>query len=233
MVEEWQSAGMATRASINRSVYASDPIRVERSEGLTSYAEGLQRMEAEANAIAAGTSQELLWLVEHPSTYTAGTSAKLADLKSPYRFPVFQTGRGGQYTYHGPGQRVAYVMFDLRKRGQDVRAFVAGLERVIIGTLADFGVCGEVREDRVGVWVRHSLGEDKIAAIGIRVRKGVSFHGLAINVSPDLSHFDGIVPCGVSEHGVTSFAKLGLRVTLPELDRALLQHFKKNFAPLA
>ncbi len=223
---------MADRASLDRSVYVSDPVRMEKALGLTPYVAAVARMESEAGTIASGQARELLWLVEHPQLYTAGTSAKPEDLIAPDRFPVFQTGRGGQYTYHGPGQRVVYVMLDLRKRGQDVRAFVAGLERVIIAVLADFGIHGEVREDRVGVWVRHAKGEDKLAAIGIRVRKGVSFHGLAINLSPELSDFDGIVPCGVSIHGVTSFAALGLKTTMDELDHALLRHFNAIFAPL-
>jgi lipoyl(octanoyl) transferase len=148
------------------------------------------------------------------------------------RFPVFETGRGGQYTYHGPGQRVAYVMLDLKKRGNDVRAYVAGLEDVIIATLAEFDIIGERREDRVGVWVRRDEREDKIAALGIRVRKGVTFHGLSINMDPDLSHFDGIVPCGVSEHGVTSFADLGLNATMAALDEALKASFGKIFGGL-
>ena len=149
------------------------------------------------------------------------------------RFPVYETGRGGQYTYHGPGQRVAYVMLDLKKRGNDVRAFVAGLEDVIIGTLADFKIIGERREDRVGVWVRRGIREDKIAALGIRVRKGVTFHGLSINVGPDLSHFSGIVPCGVTEHGVTSFADLGKNTSMAELDLALKSSFSKIFGEIA
>jgi lipoyl(octanoyl) transferase len=223
---------MADRASLNRSVYVSDPVRVETAQGLMPYLPAVARMENEVAAIAMGQARELLWLVEHPPLYTAGTSAKPHDLIAPDRFPVFQTGRGGQYTYHGPGQRVVYVMLDLRKRGQDVRAFVAGLERVIMGTLADFGVCGEVREERVGVWVRRKGNEDKIAAIGIRVRKGVCFHGFAVNLSPELSDFDGIVPCGVANHGVTSFAALGLKTTMHELDSALLRHFTRVFAPL-
>lgn len=196
------------------------------------YLESVARMEREAELIANGDARELVWLLEHPALYTAGTSAKDQDLVSPDRFPVFQTGRGGQYTYHGPGQRIAYVMLDLKKRGGDVRGFVAGLERWIIDTLADFGITGETREDRVGVWVRNSKGEDKIAAIGIRVRKGVSYHGLAINLSPELSHFDGVVPCGVTDHGVTSFAALGLTTTMLELDAVLMRHFNQVFAPL-
>jgi lipoyl(octanoyl) transferase len=223
---------MADRALLNRSVYHKDPVRVEVTLGQLPYPDAVKRMEAEADAISQDRSTELVWLVEHPPIYTAGTSAKPTDLIASNRFPVFQSGRGGQYTYHGPGQRVMYVMLDLRKRGQDVRAFVAGMERLIIGSLKDFGIHGEVREDRVGVWVRHASGEDKIAAIGIRVRKGVSFHGLAINVSPDLSHFEGIVPCGVVEHGVTSFERLGLLTKMRELDAALLRTFSTVFAPI-
>jgi lipoyl(octanoyl) transferase len=223
---------MALRASLTKNLRLSDPVRIDVTQELVGYLPAVARMEMEAAAIAEGRSQELLWLVEHPPVYTAGTSARPADLVEPERFPVFQTGRGGQYTYHGPGQRVAYVMLDLRKRGGDVRAFVAGLERLIITTLADFGIVGEVREDRVGVWVRHATGEDKIAAIGIRVRRGVSFHGLAINVAPELSHYDGIVPCGVTDHGVTSFAKLGVDASLAEVDAALLRNFEEIFAPL-
>ncbi len=223
---------MALRASLTKSLRLPDSVRLEVTNGLVGYEAAVARMEAEAAAIAEGRVSELLWLVEHPPIYTAGTSAKSADLVDANMFPVFQTGRGGQYTYHGPGQRVAYVMMDLKKRGGDVRAFVAGLERLIITTLADFGIVGEVREDRVGVWVRHGSGEDKIAAIGIRVRRGVSFHGLAINVSPDLSHYDGIVPCGVSDHGVTSFAKLGVKASMADVDAALLRHFEEIFAPI-
>jgi lipoyl(octanoyl) transferase len=171
--------------------------------------------------------------VEHPALYTAGTSANAVDLIAPDRFPVFQTGRGGQYTYHGPGQRVGYVMLDLKKRGGDVRAFVAALERWIIATLAVFGIVGETREDRVGVWVKHDGREDKIAALGIRVRRGVSFHGISINVNPDLGHFDGIVPCGVVEHGVTSFEHLGVLIVLEQLDRELAFGFSEIFGPIA
>jgi lipoyl(octanoyl) transferase len=223
---------MVQRSAILRTVYAGDTVKVERTPGLTDYVSAVARMETEAAAIADGQKPELLWLVEHPSLYTAGTSAKPQDLVDPQRFPVHQTGRGGQYTYHGPGQRVAYVMLDLRKRGQDIRAFIAGLERLIIATLSDFGIHGEVREDRVGVWVRHATGEDKIAAIGIRVKKSVSFHGLAINISPDLLSFNGIVPCGVTEHGVTSFKSLGLQTTMEDVDAALLRRFAEIFAPI-
>jgi lipoyl(octanoyl) transferase len=222
---------MTLRQEINSPLRRDEPVRWEVARLPQLYLESVARMEREAELIANGDARELVWLLEHPALYTAGTSAKDKDLVSPDRFPVFQTGRGGQYTYHGPGQRVAYVMLDLKKRGGDVRGFVAGLERWIIDTLADFGIKGETREDRVGVWVRHSKGEDKIAAIGIRVRKGVSFHGLAINLSPELSHFDGVVPCGVTDHGVTSFAELGITTTMSELDAVLMRHFNQIFAP--
>lgn len=221
---------MVLRSNISACLSSELPLRFETSAGLTPYAAAVERMEMEVAAIAGGEARELVWLVEHPPLYTAGTSAKAADLVQPDRFPVHATGRGGQYTYHGPGQRVAYVMLDLRQRGNDVRAFVAGLEKVIIGTLLKFGIAGETREDRVGVWVRRGADrEDKIAAIGIRVRRGVSFHGLAINLDPDLSHFDGIVPCGVQQHGVTSFAELGLSTSMAELDLALIDEFRAIF----
>ncbi len=200
------------------------------SDGLTDYSEALDEMEARANAIATGEANELIWLVEHPPLYTAGTSAKIEDLVDPDRFPVFEAKRGGQYTYHGPGQRVVYTMLDVGKRGRDVRAFVCQLEEWIIETLDQFNVKGEPRAGRGGVWVQRpekakaidgSLAEDKIAALGIRLRKWVSFHGLSINVEPDLSHFDGIVPCGIQEHGVTSLTDLGLPVTMNDVDVAL------------
>ena len=221
---------MVLRSNISACLSSELPLRFETSAGLTPYAAAVERMEMEVAAIAGGEARELVWLVEHPPLYTAGTSAKAADLVQPDRFPVHATGRGGQYTYHGPGQRVAYVMLDLRQRGNDVRAFVAGLEKVIIGTLKRFGIVAETREDRVGVWVqRGNDREDKIAAIGIRVRRGVSFHGLAINLDPDLSHFDGIVPCGVQQHGVTSFAELALSTSMAELDMALIDEFRAVF----
>jgi lipoyl(octanoyl) transferase len=206
--------------------------------GLAPYAETLAAMEAHAAAIAAGTAGEAIWLLEHPPLYTAGTSAKPADLTDPDRFPVFTAGRGGQYTYHGPGQRVAYVMLDVGKRGHDVRRFVQTLEHWVIATLAELGVTGEIREGRVGVWVQRPdrpktpdgrLAEDKIAAIGIRLRRWVSFHGIAINVEPDLSHFSGIVPCGIKGHGVTSLVDLGLPVTMDDLDAALIGTFDRVF----
>ncbi len=226
---------MDTRNDLNRKTASADSVRWEVAPGLVSYPEALARMEAEVAAIAAGTAPELVWLLEHPPLYTAGTSANPRDLVSPDRFPVFDAGRGGQYTYHGPGQRIAYVMLDLRKRGSDVRAFVAALEDWIIGTLAALGVTGERREDRVGVWVtRSGTGtglprEDKIAALGIRVRHGVSFHGISINVDPDLTHFDGIVPCGISEHGVTSLRDLGMPATMAEVDSVLRDRFSAIF----
>ncbi len=208
--------------------------------GLSDYAATLEAMEARAAGIAAGTEPEAIWLLEHPPLYTAGTSARPGDLTDPDRFPVFQTGRGGQYTYHGPGQRVVYAMLDVGARGHDVRRFVRSLERWIIATLAEFGVRGEVREGRVGVWVVRpdkapnpdgSPREDKIAAIGVKLRRWVSFHGLAINVEPDLSHFSGIVPCGIREHGVTSLVDLGLPVTMADLDAALMATFAAAMDP--
>ena len=189
--------------------------------GPTPYPDALAAMDARADAIHAGTADELIWLLEHPPLYTAGTSAQTEDLLDP-RFPVYDAGRGGQYTYHGPGQRVVYLMLDLKARGRDVRAYVTALEEWIIQSLARLGVTGERRQGRVGIWVqRGPLKEDKIAAIGVRIRRWVTLHGIAINVSPDLSHFTGIVPCGIQEHGVTSLADLGLAATLADLDAAL------------
>ena len=200
------------------------------------YPAAVAAMEARAAAIADGTAGELVWLLEHPPLYTAGVSAKDSDLIEPDRFPVFASGRGGQYTYHGPGQRVAYVMLDLTKRERNVRAFVQGLEAWIIDSLAAFNVVGEMREGRVGVWVeRKGAGwsrEDKIAAIGVKLRKWVSFHGISLNVEPDLGHFSGIVPCGQTEHGVTSLVDLGLPVTMDEADAALKASFQRLFGPI-
>jgi lipoyl(octanoyl) transferase len=193
-------------------------------------------MERAVALIASGQLAEQVWLLEHPPLYTAGTSARPQDLVDPHRFPVFAAGRGGQYTYHGPGQRVCYVMLDLDRRGRDVRAFVERLERWTIRALARLGVIGEVREGRVGVWVERGGGsgggrrEDKIAAIGIRVRRWVSFHGLALNVAPDLSHYGGIVPCGISRHGVTSLADLGIDASLADVDAALMREFTEIFS---
>lgn len=187
-------------------------------------------MDQRVAEIAGGQAPETVWLLEHPPLYTAGTSAQANDLISPDRFPVFETGRGGQYTYHGPGQRVVYVMLDLNRRGRDLRAYVRGLEQWIIDALARFTVTGERRDGRVGIWVDQGTGrEAKIAAVGVRIRRWVTFHGISINVKPDLEHFSGIVPCGISDHGVTSLADLGLPVTMADLDVALQDTFKANF----
>src|SRR3954471_4046682 len=216
----------------------SAPVEWLVEPGLTAYPDALALMEARAEAIRAGAAAEMVWLVEHPPLYTAGTSARIEDLIDPDRFPVFAAGRGGEYTYHGPGQRVAYVMLDLKRRREDVRAFVAALEVWIIGALARFNVKGERREDRVGVWVARPdkppladgrPAEDKIAAIGIRLRRWVSLHGIALNVEPDLSHFSGIVPCGFTGHGVTSLVDLGLPVTMADADAALRAAFVPVF----
>ncbi|MBX3488217.1 lipoyl(octanoyl) transferase LipB [Parvibaculum sp.] len=197
------------------------------------YETAVAEMEARVAAIADGTAPELVWLLEHPALYTAGTSADDADLIDPKRFPVFKTGRGGQYTYHGPGQRVAYVMLDLKRRKPDVRAYVQDLEAWLIATLARFDVTGETRADRVGVWVRRPerglTAEDKIAAIGVRLRKWVTFHGVSLNVDPDLDHFSGIVPCGIAQHGVTSLADLGRKATMADVDAALRETFDSVF----
>ena len=203
------------------------------SSGYVDYPAAVAAMEARAAAIADGQAPELVWLLEHPPLYTAGVSARDGDLLEPGRFPVHRTGRGGQFTYHGPGQRVAYVMLHLNRRGRDVRAFVRGLEQWIIGALGEFGVPADVREGRVGVWVeRKGAGwsrEDKIAAIGVKVRRWVSFHGISLNVEPDLSHFSGIVPCGIQKHGVTSLVDLGVPATLDEADAALRTSFRRVF----
>ena len=201
------------------------------SEDPVPYDEALATMEARVADIRAGRKGELIWLLEHPPLYTAGTSSKPQDLLQPLRLPVHAAGRGGQYTYHGPGQRVAYTMLDLRRRRQDVRRYVADLEDWIIRTLARFNVRGERREGRVGVWVAREGGrEDKIAAIGVRIRHWVSFHGISINVEPDLTHYTGIVPCGIAEHGVTSLVDLGLPVTMTDLDMALAETFDEVFS---
>ncbi|MFN4099226.1 MAG: lipoyl(octanoyl) transferase LipB [Pararhodobacter sp.] len=206
--------------------------------GLQPYPETLAAMEARVAAISAGTADEAVWLLEHPPLYTAGTSARAGDLTHPGRFPVFVAGRGGQYTYHGPGQRVAYAMLDLNRRGRDVRCFVHQLEDWVIRTLAEFNVLGERRAGRVGVWVVRpdkapnpdgTPREDKIAAIGVKLRRWVSFHGISINVEPDLGHFGGIIPCGIRDHGVTSLVDLGLPVTMADLDVALRRQFDAVF----
>ena len=199
--------------------------------GLTPYPQAVAFMEERVAAIAAGSAGDLVWLLEHPPIYTAGTSAKDSDLLDA-RFPVFKTGRGGQFTYHGPGQRVGYVMLDLRRRKQDVRAYVRDLEEWLIRALAHFGVKGERRDDRVGIWVARPGREDKIAAIGVRIRHWVTFHGVALNVAPDLSHFSGIIPCGIRGHGVTSVADLGVKATMAEVDVALRESFQEVFGPM-
>lgn len=212
------------------------PVEWRISDGLTPYPEAVAAMEAHVAAMLAGEAPERIWLVEHPPLYTAGTSARAADLLAP-RFDVFETGRGGEYTYHGPGQRVAYVMLDLNRRKRDVRAFVEALEHWVIAALAAFNLRGEVREGRVGVWLRRPdkgpEHEDKIAAIGIRVRRWVTFHGISLNVEPELSHFGGIVPCGIADprYGVTSLVDMGLPLTMPELDSVLRQSFEAVFGP--
>jgi len=220
---------MVIRNELHTSLGSSSSVRWEVAPGLVDYPDALARMEKEVAAIRMNEAPELIWLLEHPPLYTAGTSSDPRDLVAPDRFPVFDAGRGGQYTYHGPGQRIAYVMLDLRQRGGDVRAFVTALEEWIIRTLAAFGIRGERREDRVGVWVARPGREDKIAALGIRVRHGISFHGLSINLSPDLDHFSGIVPCGIAEHGVTSFRDLGLATRMDELDHVMRQEFENLF----
>jgi lipoyl(octanoyl) transferase len=218
----------------------TSPVRWRVENGLTPYSDAVRFMEQEAIKIANGEADELVWLVEHPPLYTAGTSAKVQDLIEPNRFPVHETGRGGEYTYHGPGQRVGYVMLDLKRRKQDVRAFVSALEAWIIGTLDDMNITGERREDRVGVWVKRpekaplpdgSMSEDKIAAIGIRLKKWVSFHGISLNIEPELDHFGGIVPCGVQQYGVTSLVDLGLPISMEDADLSLQKVFEDIFGP--
>lgn len=199
--------------------------------GLQSYPEAVSFMENRVAAIAEGSARELVWLIEHPPLYTAGTSAKPEDLIDA-RFPVFPSGRGGQYTYHGPGQRVGYVMLDLKRRGSDVRAFVRDLEEWLIRALAQFNLSGERREGRVGIWIAHDGREEKIAAIGVRVRHWITFHGVSLNVDPVLDHFGGIVPCGIREHGVTSLVALGLPVTMADVDVALKTAFVEIFGNL-
>jgi lipoyl(octanoyl) transferase len=229
---------LSTRADLSETLFAapgSPPVEWAVSDGLVPYEVAVSAMEARVAEIAAGAARERVWLVEHPPLYTAGTSSDDADLVDAGRFPVHRTGRGGQFTYHGPGQRVAYAMLDLNRRTPDLRRYVAALEAWLIDTLAQFNVRGERREDRVGVWVRRpekAAGtEDKIAAIGIRVRRWVTFHGVSLNVDPDLSHFSGIVPCGVREHGVTSLVDLGLPVSMPEVDSVLRARFERTFGP--
>jgi lipoyl(octanoyl) transferase len=228
---------IARDAPVRRSLRLERPIGWAVSAGYVDYPAALAAMEARAAAIQAGEAEELVWLLEHPPLYTAGTSAAQAELLDA-RFPVHRAGRGGRFTYHGPGQRVAYLMLDLSERGRDLRAFVATLEGWIIAALAAFGVRGEVRDGRVGVWVDRSspgvVREDKIAAIGVRVRRWVTFHGISLNVEPDLTHFGGIVPCGVAEPGlgVTSLVDLGRPVVMAEVDHALKAAFEVAFGPV-
>ncbi|MGH6814759.1 MAG: lipoyl(octanoyl) transferase LipB [Hyphomicrobiaceae bacterium] len=220
----------------HRAGIVEAPISWAVSGGIVPYPEAVAFMETHVDRIAAGAGPELVWLLEHPPVYTAGTGAKPQDLLDPGRFPVYRAGRGGQYTYHGPGQRIVYVMLDVRRHtGGDIRAFVAGLQTWIVDALAVFGVRGETRGDRIGVWVRRSGAgsdaEDKIAAVGIRVRRWVSFHGVSINVAPNLDHFSGIVPCGLARYGVTSLAGLGQRIAMSAFDDALRSTFERRFAP--
>jgi len=195
------------------------------SPGLSGYAETLAEMEARAAAIREGGARELIWLLEHPPLYTAGTSATVDELLAPDRFPVFRAGRGGRYTSHGPGQRVGYVLLDLDKRGRDVRCFVAGLEKWLIAVLGDFGIAARCEPGRIGIWTGHGADEAKIGAIGLRVRRWVSFHGFSLNVDPDLSHFSGIIPCGLDDYAVTSMAELGAAPVMDAVDAALHRHF--------
>ncbi len=222
------------RAGPQRIPDMADPVEWRITDGLVGYEEAVAGMESRVADIRAGDAPELVWLLEHPPLYTAGTSAKSDDLLTPSRFPVHETGRGGQYTYHGPGQRVGYAMLDLRNRGGDVRRYVHDLEEWLIRTLKRFSVDGERREGRVGIWVRRTdlgqpLREDKIAAIGVRVRHWVTFHGVSLNVEPELDHFEGIVPCGIAEHGVTSLADLGHVVSMPDVDSAMREAFEEVF----
>jgi len=213
-------------------------VQWEITDGEVHYNTALEKMDNYVQKIISGEADEKIWLLEHPSLYTAGTSASKEDLVEPNRFPVYETKRGGQYTYHGPGQRVVYVMLDLNKRGKDVKKFVENLEAWIIHTLAEFNVVGQSRSGRVGIWVERPdkpkninglIEEEKIAAIGVRLRKWITFHGLSVNVDPDLSHFQGIVPCGIKEHGVTSLVDLGFPVSMQDLDVALTKSFSKVF----
>ncbi|WP_156851511.1 lipoyl(octanoyl) transferase LipB [Bartonella refiksaydamii] len=223
-----------------KMVLGNSPVEWKISNNLVEYPEALRYMQERVENILAKNAHEQVWLLEHPSLYTAGTSANKKDLLAPHLFPVYEAGRGGEFTYHGPGQRIAYIMLDLKRRKQDIRAFISALEEWIIQMLAKFNIKGERREDRVGVWVKHPncsstqsdfSCEDKIAAIGIRVRKWVSFHGVSINVNPNLAHYSGIVPCGITNHGVTSFLDLGFPVTMPDIDIALRQVFEQIFGP--
>jgi lipoyl(octanoyl) transferase len=220
---------MATAMDLQMATQAGD-VEWRISDTLVPYERAVAEMEARVAAIYAGTTPELVWLLEHPPLYTAGTSAVEADLLDPGRLPVFKTGRGGQYTYHGPGQRVAYVMLDLTRHGRDVGCHVWRLEEWMIRVLARFGVAGERREGRIGVWIARSGREDKIGAIGVRVRRWVTYHGLALNVESDLANYAGIVPCGISGYGVTSLAALGVKATMAAVDAALRETFDGVFS---
>ena len=223
--------GLKSKQKPSTLIELSGDIEWRTSTGLIAYPEALSFMEERVADILDGAAPEAVWLLEHPPLYTAGTSSNADDLLSPARFPVYKTGRGGEYTYHGPGQRVAYVMLDLTKRGNDIRAYVRNLEGWVVATLATFDITGERRDGRVGIWVvdEKTGVEKKIAAIGVRVRRWTTFHGIAINVSPELSHFDGIVPCGISDYGVTSLQDLGVTSSLGDLDQALKRTFKDFF----
>ncbi|ALN73730.1 lipoyl(octanoyl) transferase LipB [Aureimonas sp. AU20] len=234
------SPRLATQAVRFQAAEPGAPVEWIFRDGLMPYPEALAWMEARVDAISRGAAAEAVLLVEHPALYTAGTSARTADLLQPDRFPVYAAGRGGEYTYHGPGQRVAYVLLDLKRRRPDIRAFVSALEHWVIETLAQYHVRGERREDRVGVWVPRpdkaplpgdAGAEDKIAAIGIRLRRWVTFHGISLNVDPDLTHFSGIVPCGIAGYGVTSLVDLGLPISVPEVDSVLRAQFETVFGP--
>ncbi len=240
--QQQNTQGKLERKTLEGSFLPMDknapPVEVIISKDYIPYEEALDFMEKRIQAIHKDEADELIWFLEHPPVITAGTSANEADLIDGAKFPVFQTGRGGQYTYHGPGQRVVYVMLDLKRRQQDVRQFVAALENWVIATLAEFNIKGEQREDRVGVWVRRpekprllngDICEDKIAAIGIRLRKWISFHGISINHEPELSHYQTIIPCGISDYGVTSLVDLGVPLTMEDLDLALIKTFKQGF----
>jgi lipoyl(octanoyl) transferase len=220
----------AGSSALARAACLSPPLEWRISDSLIDYGTAVSEMEARVAAIRAGAAPELCWLLEHPPLYTAGTSARAEDLLMPARLPVFRTGRGGQYTYHGPGQRVGYVMLDLQRRGQDLRAYIRRLEEWLIRALARFGVQGERRDGRIGIWVVKPGGQEaKIAALGVRVRRWVTYHGVAINLDPDLDNFAGIVPCGIRDAGVTSLADLGLTVSMTELDAALIEAFAEAF----
>lgn len=205
------------------------PPEWETSTGLIAYEDALNAMDAHVDAMLAGSAAEKIWLLEHPPLYTAGTSAATNELLQPARFPVYRSGRGGRYTYHGPGQRIAYVMLDLRERGRDVRVYIRQLESWVTGALALLDVAAAPRQGRIGLWINTPSGEEKIAAIGVRIRRWITFHGVSINVNPDLGHFDGIIPCGLADHGVTSLAKLGKNISMHRLDAALKEQWGKVF----